>query len=502
MSEQPADEPEHGESVRRRLGELMLKGGVVTLVGQLARGLVQIVGTLVLARLIEPEDYGIFGLTAVVMNLIAMFQEAGLTAATIQREEITNAQINSLFWMNIALTGALAGVLVCASPAVAWFYEEPRLRALLWVMTLALFINGARLQHRALMRRAMDFVSVVKSDMLAMVLGVAAAVAMGAYGMGYWALAGQQIVAAVVATGTTWAWSRWRPGRPAFEESAREMLTFGKNLTGFNFVNYFARNSDDYLIYYAHGARELGFYAKAYELLRMPLQYINAPLSAVAVPALSRLAGEPEAFRDLFLRIVRKVGMITWPLGAFMLLHARDLFVVMLGARWEASADIFVWLGLLVFTQPVSNAGGWLFITQDRTDEMLRWGILGSAMAIAAIAAGVPWGAEGVAAAYATTGLALRTPVYFWFVGRRGHVSTRDLFASMTPFVIPAAFAAAAMWALGAYTAIPGEVARLAAGLGVGGLVYALASLALPMSRRELADVRALAEQVRARLGG
>ena len=476
----------------------MLKGSVVTLVAQLARGLVQIVGTFALARLVAPEDYGLFGLTAVVLNLISMFQEAGLTTATIQREDLQEEQINSLFWINIGLSAALAAALVVIAPGIAWFYEEPRLTRLLWAMTAALFINGARLQHRALLRREMDFVSVAKSDLGSAAVGIAAAVGMGALGWGYWALAGQQLVFALAASASTWWLCAWRPGAPRVVDSAREMIQFGKNLTGYNFVNYFARNTDDYLVYYYHGAAQLGFYAKAYELLRMPLQYINAPLTAVAIPALSRLSSDPTEYRRLFLRIYDKIALLSMPLGAFMIANARDLVVVMLGERWEPSAEIFGWLGLLVFIQPVANATGWLFITQDRSGEMLRWGVMGSFMAVVAIAGGVPWGATGVAAAYAVTGVTLRMPLLFWYVGRHGHVRTRDLWVGALPSAACGVASFAAMWALARYVPIGHVALRLLAMSALGLATFTLTALILPWTRASLGDVRALADDVRA----
>lgn len=483
--------------VRERLGELMLKGSVVTLVAQLLKGLIQIASTLVLARLLDPTDYGLFGLTAVVLNLISMFQDAGLSTATIQRDDLTDAQVNTLFWLNAGLSALLALALTGLAPALAWFYEEPRLTPLLWVMNAALLINGVRLQHRAIMRRRMQFGHVAGSDLTAALVGTVAGVAFGLMGWGYWALAGMQIVSALVATVTTWRWCAWRPGRPHVDEEARELIDFGKNLTGYNFVNYFARNADDYLIFYAHGAAPLGLYGKAYELLRMPLRYINTPLSAVAVPALSRLADEPEEYRRLFLRVLEKIAMLALPLGAFMILNAADLIVVLLGQKWSEAGEIFRWLGLLVFIQPVANATGWLFITQDRTEEMLRWGIAGSVMAVLAILAGLPWGASGVAMAYATSGLALRAPILFWYVGRDGPIRARDFYSALGRFAIPTAASVGAMWLIREELTAALPLARVLVAFAVGLAVLMAMMWITPGSRAALRDVSALIQQAR-----
>ena len=107
---------------------------------------------------------------------------------------------------------------------------------------------------------------------------------------------------------------RYVPRRGA---GVRSMLTFGGNVTGFNVMQYFARNADNALIGKFWGAYQLGLYSRAYQMLLMPMQQINAPLAAVAVPALSRLADSPERYRDAYLKILEKLVMITMPLGAF-----------------------------------------------------------------------------------------------------------------------------------------------------------------------------------------
>lgn len=488
------------KDVRARLRELTLKGGTISLLAQLLRGALQLGSTAILARLLFPADYGLFGLTAVVLNLLVIFQDGGLPTATIQREELSHDQVNLLFWVNAALTAALMALMALAAPALAWLYGEPLLRELLWLMTLSLGLSGLRLQHRALLKRQMRFGSIAASDLIGVTLGITAGVLSAWNHLSFWSLAIMHITNAGVATLTTWWMCDWRPTRPKRVEGAEELLGFGGNITGFNLVNYFARNADDYLIFYKSGPDVLGLYAKAYELLRLPLQYINAPLGAVAVPTLSRLAGDPDAYRATTQRFLTLISLLSIPTAAFLTLNTEGLIRLILGERWLGAAPIFLWLGMLTLIQPLSGATGWLFITQDRTEQMLRWGILGSTLAVLSFLVGLPWGAVGVAASYTLSGIFLRTPILFWYVGREGPVHARDFYAAAAPVALATAPGALAMWGL--QRALP--TLHFAGILAVNAVSLFLLTLVtlwlLPSGRAMLRDLLSRARDLRALL--
>jgi PST family polysaccharide transporter len=107
------------------------------------------------------------------------------------------------------------------------------------------------------------------------------------------------------------------------------------------------------------------------------------------------------------------------------------IILLILGPQWIDAAKIFFVLGIVGFIQPIANTTGWLFISQDRTKEQLKWGIIGSILTILSFIAGLPWGAFGVAASYSLSGLFLRTPLLLWMVGRKGPVKTRDFYKAM-----------------------------------------------------------------------
>src|SRR5262249_2268726 len=152
-------------------------------------------------------------------------------------------------------------------------------------------------------------------------------------------------------------------GLPRRGSEVRSMLSYGGNLTGYNMMNYFARNMDNLLLGKFWGAYQLGVYSRAYQMLLMPMSQINQPLIAVAVPALSRLTDSPARYRSAFLKILEKIAMITMPGVVFMIATSDWLVLFLLGPQWHDAARIFMLLGVAALFQPVTRPALWLFTT-------------------------------------------------------------------------------------------------------------------------------------------
>jgi PST family polysaccharide transporter len=469
-----------------------LRGGVVTVASQMCKFLLNMAAIVVLARLIAPEDFGLIAMVATVTNLVVVFKDMGLSMATVQRAEINHAQVSTLFWVNVVFSLAIALLIAALAPAIAWFYGEPRLTPITLVLASGLALSGLMVQHEALMRRQMQFTDLATLQIVSMLVGTGTAIVLALHGAGYWALVLKQLAEQITSTVGVWMMCGWRPGLPVRRSGVRSMLAFGSHLTGFNIVNYFARNLDNVLIGWRWGAQPLGLYDKAYQLLLLPIQQINTPFAAVATPALSRLVDSPERYRQTYLRILDKVAMLTMPGVAFMIVTSDWLVRVVLGSQWSDASRIFAWLGIAAFTQPVSNTTGWLFMTQSRTRDMLQWGLIGGFLSVASIIAGLPWGTVGVAASYSISGLVIRTPLLYWFVGRTGPVRTTDFYRTMLPHgcasvgVLLVLFAFR-QWVQGSEPII-GLTIALAIAVGITLLVLAV----IPAGRLALEDFKVL----------
>ncbi len=468
------------------LGGRSARGGVFTLGAQLFKFVVSMASTIVLARLLTPQDYGLIGMVAILVAFVTMFQYLGLPAATVRWPTLNHQQVSMLFWVNIALSGAVMLVAMASAPVVAWFYHEPRLVGITIGYSFGIFLAGLAIQHEALLSRQMRFAALAVIETTSISAGLVAAVIAAWYGAGYWALVINQLTMPLVRAVEVWIACRWRPGLPVRGAGVRAMLTFGGNLTGFSFMNFFARNLDNALIGKYWGAYQLGLYAKAYQMLLLPMEQINAPFAAVALPALSRLAETPERYRGAYLRMLEKITILTMPGVAFMIATSDWLVLLLLGTQWSATARIFTLLGVAAIIQPVTKTAWWLFSTQGRTREMLHWGIISGLITISAIVAGLPWGAVGVAASYAITDLCLTTPLLFWYIGRRGPVRTADFYRTLAPAACAALSALGVVVLARPWLAGFQLITRLTLALALTACVALLVLAALPAGRLAL----------------
>lgn len=417
------------------------RGGAVTMTAQGFKFVFSMMATIVLARLLSPEDYGLIGMVAILINFVSMFQYLGLSTATVKWSELNHQQVSTLFWVNMLLSAAIMLITIASGPLLAWFYKEPRLIGITAGYGVTILFAGLAIQHEAILTRQMRFTSIAVIEVLAIVSGFLSAIVAAWHGAGYWSLVLNQLVMTVVIVVGVWSVCRWRPGLPTRAAGVRSMLSYGSNLAGFNFMTYFARNLDNALIGKFWGPYQLGMYSRAYQMLLMPMQQINAPLAAVAVPALSRLADSPERYRTAYLKILEKIAMITMPGVVFMIATSDWLVLFVLGPQWSGAGCIFMLLGVAAIIQPVTRTVLWLFTTQGRSREIFRWGVISAAIAVVSIVAGLPWGATGVAASYAVTDLCVVTPLLFWYVGRKGPVRAADFYRTIAPAVCASIFA-------------------------------------------------------------
>lgn len=433
------------DHLQNDLGGRSARGGAIALFSQACKFAVSMGSTIVLARLLAPQDYGLIGMVAILVNFVAMFQYMGLSTATIQWPTLNHRQVSTLFWINVALSAGIMLAMCASAPAVAWFYGEPRLIGITIGYSLSVFLTGLEIQHEALLNRQMRFGVLAIIDLGSLFTGLATALVAAWYGAGYWALVINQLTLALVRVVGVWLACRWRPSLPVRGAGVRPMLSYGSNFTGSNLMIYFSRNLDNALIGKFWGAQQLGLYGKAYQLLLLPIQQIGSPVANVALPALSRLADTPQRYKEAYLGIIEKLAMVTMPGVVFMIGTSDWLLLFLLGPQWVETGRIFMLLGIAAVIQPVSQTCWWLFATQGRAREMFRWSLISGTIATASIIGGLPWGAIGVAASYALADLCLSTPLLFWFVGRQGPIRAGDFYRTLAPSACASLCALAAL---------------------------------------------------------
>jgi PST family polysaccharide transporter len=454
---------------------------------QAAMFVLQLAGTVVLARILTPADYGLIAMTAVVFGLAKVFRDAGLGVATVQRKSIAHDQVSTLFWVNVLVLGVIALVVAATAPLVASFYRAPQVTGITLILSAAFFVNGLSIQHDALLKRHMMFRAVAVENVTAQALNIAASIVLALAGFGYWAIVAGPCVSAVVTTGMSFWLCPWIPGRPKRGTDVRGMLRFGANVTGFNIANYLSRNLDNILVGRYLGAVQLGLYSKAYTLFTQPLQQIRGPIADVAMPVLSALKDQPERYRSYYARFVDVLAMLTVPIGAYCFVEADFLIRVLLGPSWAGVVPVFRVLALVGILQAVESTRGLVLLSQGQSRRHLNWGVANSAILAVAFVVGLPFGIIGVATGYAVASYGVLFPnLVYCFRGTPVTVGT--FVRSVAPSLAAAAVASAGAWAVGALLSVGWMAEGVAATLTFGVLYVGLCALR-PAARSNVARV-------------
>lgn len=445
-----------------------MRGGAFLIASQIVKVVSQIGAVIVLARLLPPSAFGLVAMTAALNAILDPLKELGLSSATIQKPDITHAQVSALFWINVSVGALIAVILILTAPVIAMFYHQPDLVSVTQWLALGFFVGGCGAQHWALLRRQMRLGSVAIMEASAEILGFAMAIVLALAGAGYWALVAQRLISPVLISAGGWILCRWRPSLPSRTTGVRELFAFGLSVSMTTMLGAVSRNLDQVAIGWLWGPVSLGFYERASKLMMMPLNNICIPFYSIGMPMLSRLTDQELRYRYAFGELLEKLAMITMPAAALVVVSADWITEVLFGHQWDAASPLVAWFGLVAAYYPSILAVALLYLSQNRPAELLRATSIDVCLAVLSIAVGLPFGTTGVAAALALIGVSVRLPVAFWLSTRRGPVKFRDVCMTVLPSIVAGVVVAALVWTARQVVIQPTTPAAI-------GLVYSVA---------------------------
>lgn len=409
------------------IGHRAISGGFVTFGAQTAKFTMNLAAAAILARLLDPKDFGLVGMVLGVTAIVNVFKDLGLSRATVQREEITQQQVSNLFWINIAFGVLLTGVCAALAPSLAWFYRDARVESIMLALSLVFVLAGTTAQHQALLTRQMRFQALAVIDVTSMATGFIGGCMLAWFGFGYWALVAQQLLIAVSNLLITWKISSWRPNLPSSNSGVRPMVTFGTHLSLADLIIQFAGSCDSILIGRFFGAAPLGLYSRGQVLLARPIQQVITPTNSVMIPVLSRLNSDPERYRRSYMQAYGGLALIVFSFSAMCFALARPLVLVILGPKWTDVIPLFAAFAMVALSWPLGEICAWMYESQGRGRDQLLNHSASGLVTIAAYLIGLHWGPLGMIVSSAAIGLFVRLPIVYSIAGRKGPVKTRDL---------------------------------------------------------------------------
>ena len=419
------------------LKEKTIRGGLARLGAQVSNLAFRVLSLMVLARLLGPQDFGLVGMVTAFTGVLNLFRDFGLSTASVQRPDVTEEQISTLFWINLLVGTILAVFAVLIAPALVHFYHEPRLLWITFVLAAGFLFNAAGVQHSALLQRQMRFTALAVINVIALTLGAIVAIMMAKGGYGYWALVAMTVTLPFTTTVGTWVATAWLPGLPRRRAGIRSMIRFGGTITINGLVVYIAYNLEKVLLGRFWGAETIGLYGRAYQLVTIPTDNLNSAVGEVAFSALSRLQDDPSRLKNYFLKGYSLVTGMTLPITLAGALFAKDLILVLLGPKWTDAATIFRLLSPTILILALINPLGWLLFALGMVGRSLKIALVLAPIVITGYLIGLPYGPKGVALAYSSAMSLWLIPHMVWCV-HGTMISLRDIFLAVRRPLFPA----------------------------------------------------------------
>jgi PST family polysaccharide transporter len=450
---------------------------------------VRLAATLLLARILAPEDFGLVAMVMALTGMVDIAKDLGLGTATVQRKDITQREISSLFWINVTVGGLLALAFIALSPAIAWFYEDSRLTMITLPLATTLLWGGMVVQHEALLSRQMKQGHLALIRLAATLVSSAGGIALALVGFGYWALIVREVARSVVYLfGVLWA-CRWKPDLLLRPHEIRGFLSFARDLTLNNAIfSLLIAKIDGILVGKFFGPVALGVYRQAHNLIMAPVEQFNGPISSVAQPGLSLLQSDPDRYRCYYQRVVGFVAMVTMPLGIFVAIYSEEITMLVLGEKWLAVVPLLSAFAVAAALRPTIATTGIVLVTTGRTRVLLGLTLIHSLILGVFLIAGLPWGALGIATAHVATTVALIAPnLYYSLHG--SPITLGSFISAIRMSLVSAVFMGASLIVLKHMFPMASYSQSILVGIGIGAASYVLPWLLLPSGQIELRSV-------------
>jgi len=388
---------------------------------------IQLAVMLVLARLLGPEAFGLIGMLAVFIALSQTVVDSGMREALIRTVTPTAEDCATVFYFNIGISIGLYGLLFVSSPAIASFYNQPELTSLMRVLGLVVIINSFMVIQQALLSIKMDFKTLAKASLLAVLVSSVIALTLAYLSFGVWALVGQTLSYAFLQVTFLNVLHRWRPQASFSKESFNRLFGFGSKLLLSSMLDTFYQNIYQLIIGKQFNSTEVGFFTQARNLTRIPAATMTSVIQRVTYPMLSAIQHDVPRLERSYLKIMQLAALVIFPLFFGVAVVADDFIPLLLGEEWRASAALVAIIAFGTALYPIHSINLNFLKVKGRSDLFLKLEVIKKIVITLVLFITVPLGVEAICIGMVGTSyFALIINTYY-----NGKLSSLGLFAQL-----------------------------------------------------------------------
>ena len=333
---------------------------------------VQFLLGIVLARILSPNEYGVFAILAIFISISRVFIDSGFSKALIQKKNRNTEDISTVFLFNVAISVLCYLILWFAAPFIADFYEIASLTLLLRILAISLIINALYTVSSTLFTIDLDFKTIAKINFIATILSGIMAIYLAYMGYGVWALVFQTLFRSIITAILTRIWSKWKPVLRFSITSFKQMFSYGSKLLVSSLLNTSFSQINSILIGKYIGSKDLGFFTRGIQFSDFLFGIINTSINSVLLPGLSPVQDQRKELMKYVKHILRITALVSAPLFLCLAVMAEPIIKVLLTDKWLRAVPIMQIFCFARFITLISGINVNLLYVLGKTDLVLK----------------------------------------------------------------------------------------------------------------------------------
>ncbi|SHG35761.1 Membrane protein involved in the export of O-antigen and teichoic acid [Flavobacterium fluvii] len=411
------------------------KGIIWSAVDKFAVQFGQFVVSIVLARILMPEDFGLMGMLTIFIALSQIFIESGMGTGLIQRQEREDIDFSTLFVFNLGVSGFLYLLLFFSAPLISSFFKQPQLTDLTRILGLSLFLNAFAIVQRTKLTIVIDFKTIAKSNVVGMIAGGLCGVIAAKNGYGVWSLVIQILIGSLASSVSLWFFSNWSPSIAFSKKSFKSLFGYGSKLLMVGLYAQILNNVYNICLGKFYPTASLGYYTRAKSLADISAGTIVSILQQSTFPILTTVQHDKEKLISIYGRMIRMSAFFIIPLMMLIALLAKPIVILLLTEKWVALIPLLQWMVFARIFYPMSALNMNLLNAVGRSDLFLKVDLSKLPLTLLAMVITIPLGLEAIIIGHVVTS-ALSFFINAYFPGKLFGYGPIKQLKDMLPFFV------------------------------------------------------------------
>ncbi len=366
------------------------------LIGQFTKLFLRFGVNILLAKVIAPSEFGLVGMVTVFITIFNVVSELGLVASIIQKNEVSEEELSSVFWVNVILGVFAAIVLFSISSFIADFYHKEELSLIIKVLSINFITSSFIITHNALLAKSLNFKAIELYSTIATIISSCVSIYMAFSGFGVWALVSQQIINVNLTVALTWFFNKWRPLFSFNIRSIKEMLRFGFKVFLSSILNTVFSSIDVLIIGRYFSSSVVGIYSYAQMLVNTPVANFSSAFVRVLFPVLSNLQDNDQLMKITYKKVISVVNVVIIPVMVTVYIFAEPIVQVLFNEKWIGLADYIKYFALIGMIYPISAININIILAKGQAGEFLKLEIYKKVILVVGVLIGINFGITGI----------------------------------------------------------------------------------------------------------